>query len=122
MGEGRVTGLGGFYIRARDPEALKAWYEEALGVPREDGTIVFRPADGKLVLLAVFERESDYFPTAQQAMVNLRVDDLEAALERVRAAGAEVDAERDDGELGRFGWFADPEGNRVELWEPAGAL
>jgi predicted enzyme related to lactoylglutathione lyase len=117
--QGRVTGLGGVFVRSRDPEALKSWYGEVLDVPREDGMIVFRPDDGKLILLGVFEQESDYFPVAQEAMLNLRVDDLEAALGRVAAAGAEVDSRRDDSELGRFGWFADPEGNRVELWEPA---
>lgn len=120
--EGRVTGLGGVFVRARDPEALKAWYAEVLGVPREDGMIVFRPDDGKLILLAVFEADSDYFPEPQQAMLNLRVDDLEAALGRVSAAGAAVDDRREDSELGRFGWFADPEDNRVELWEPAEGL
>ena len=122
MGRGTVTGLGGVFVRARDPEALKLWYDETLGVPREDGMIVFRPDDGKLILLGVFEHDSDYFPESQQAMLNLRVDDLEAALARVGGAGAEVDERRDDSALGRFGWFADPEGNRVELWEPAEGL
>jgi predicted enzyme related to lactoylglutathione lyase len=122
VGEGRVTGLGGVFVRARDPEGLKEWYSETLDVPREDGMIVFRPDDGKLILLGVFEHESDYFPAEQQAMLNLRVDDLEAALDRVDAAGAAIDQRRDDSELGRFGWFADPEGNRVELWEPAEGL
>jgi predicted enzyme related to lactoylglutathione lyase len=117
-----VTGLGGVFVRSGDPESLKAWYANALDVPREDGMIVFRPDDGKLILLAVFDADSDYFPEPQQAMLNLRVDDLEAALERVAAAGGEVDERRDDSELGRFGWFADPDGNRVELWEPAEGL
>jgi predicted enzyme related to lactoylglutathione lyase len=122
VGEGRVTGLGGVFVRSRDPEALKSWYDEVLGVPREDGMIVFRPDDGKLILLGVFEADSDYFPEPQQAMLNLRVDDVDAALARVAAAGGEVDERREDSELGRFGWFADPDGHRVELWEPAEGL
>jgi predicted enzyme related to lactoylglutathione lyase len=114
--------LGGVFVRAPDPEGLKRWYAEVLDVPREDGMIVFRPDDGKLILLGVFEDDSDYFPEPQQAMLNLRVDDLEAALERVREGGGDVQDRRDDSELGRFGWFDDPQGNRVELWEPAAGL
>jgi predicted enzyme related to lactoylglutathione lyase len=122
MADGRVTGLGGVFIRSPDGEALKRWYIETLGLPEEDGMLVFRPDQGKLILLAVFERESEYFPLGQQAMLNLRVDDLELALGRVCAAGGRADEKRDRGELGSFGWFADPDGNRVELWEPAGDL
>jgi predicted enzyme related to lactoylglutathione lyase len=119
---GSVTGLGGVFVRARDPEALKRWYAETLDVPREDGMIVFRPDGGKLILLGVFEHDSEYFPPDQQAMLNLRVDDVDSALERVARAGGEVDERREDSGLGRFAWFADPEGNRVELWEPAEGL
>jgi len=122
MGAGRATGLGGIFIRSHDVEALKRWYVETLELPEEGGMLVFRPDDGRLILLAVFESDSEYFPREQQAMLNLRVDDLEAALDRVRAAGGEVDDKREASELGRFGWFADPDGNRVELWQPAADL
>ena len=69
-------------------------------------------------LVTFFKKSSDYFPPAQQAMLNLQVDDLDGVLEKLRAAGAVVDPKVDDSEYGKFGWFTDPEGNRVELWQP----
>jgi predicted enzyme related to lactoylglutathione lyase len=111
-----VTGIGGVFFRARDPEALKAWYAEHLGLPveeplREKGPLVWSP----------FREDTDYFgPSGQQWMVNYRVDDLDAVLARLREAGAEVDEKVQEESYGRFGWAVDPEGNRFELWEPAG--
>jgi len=112
---GGVTGLGGVFFRARDREKLKAWYEGALGVPAED----LMRSDG--LVFGIFEADTDYFgPSGQGFMVNFRVASLEATLERLRGAGAEVDeqTQEQDG-IGRFGWATDPEGNRFELWEPA---
>jgi predicted enzyme related to lactoylglutathione lyase len=115
----RATGIGGVFFRARDPAALRAWYHEHLELPLEDETVVLRPAGGMLVW-SPFDQDTDYFgPGNQQSMVNYRVDDLDAVLERLRAAGAEVDERVVDEEYGRFGWAVDPEGNRFELWEPA---
>jgi predicted enzyme related to lactoylglutathione lyase len=110
-----VTGLGGVFFRARDPGALRAWYEDTLGVPAEE----LMRSDG--LVFGIFDAHTDYFgPSGQAFMVNFRVASLDAALERVRAAGAQVDDETQDQEgLGRFGWAVDPEGNRFELWEPA---
>ena len=110
-----VTGLGGVFFRARDPDALKAWYEETLGVPSEE----LMRSDG--VVFAVFHADTDYFGSSGQGfMVNFRVASLDGVLERLRATGAEVDEETQDQEgIGRFGWAVDPEGNRFELWEPA---
>jgi predicted enzyme related to lactoylglutathione lyase len=109
-----VTGLGGVFFRARDPDALKAWYEETLGVPREE----LMRSDG--LVFGIFHGDTDYFgPSGQGFMVNFRVASLDAVLERLRAAGAEVDAETQQDCVGRFGWAVDPEGNRFELWEPA---
>jgi predicted enzyme related to lactoylglutathione lyase len=110
-----VTGLGGVFFRARDPAALKAWYEETLGVPAED----LMRSDG--LVFAVFDADTDYFgPSGQGFMVNFRVASLDRVVERLRAAGVEVDDETQDQEgVGRFGWAVDPEGNRFELWEPA---
>jgi predicted enzyme related to lactoylglutathione lyase len=116
---GRATGIGGVFFRARDPAALQAWYTEQLGLPLEDGTVVLRPAGGAVVW-SPFREDTDYFgPSGQGSMVNYRVDDLDAVLERLRAAGTEVDERVVEEEYGRFGWAVDPEGNRFELWEPA---
>ena len=113
-----VTGLGGVFFRARDPDALRAWYEDVLGVPKED----LMRSDG--LVFGLFEAGTEYFgPSGQAFMVNFRVASLEAVLERLRAAGAEVLEQTQEQEgIGRFGWAVDPEGNRFELWEPAESM
>ena len=110
-----VTGLGGVFFRARDPDELKAWYQRVLGVPTEE----LMRSDG--LVFAIFDEDTDYFgPSGQGFMVNFRVASLDAMLARLREAGAEVDEETQEQEgIGRFGWAIDPEGNRFELWEPA---
>jgi predicted enzyme related to lactoylglutathione lyase len=110
-----VTGLGGVFFRARDPDALKAWYEETLGIPKEE----LMRSDG--LVFGIFHADTDYFgPSRQGFMVNFRVASLDGVLQRLRAAGAEVDEETQEQDgIGRFGWAVDPEGNRFELWEPA---
>ena len=114
-----VEGIGGIFFRARDPEALRRWYAEHLGLQLEDfGGAVFAAAAGDRTVWSVSPVDGDYWPLPQQAMVNYRVDDLEAMLERLRAAGAPVDERVEDHEYGRFGWAVDPEGNRFELWQP----
>ena len=115
----RVTGIGGVFLRAADPEALRAWYEEHLGIALlEWGGHVFVAEAGDQTVWSFGAANSDYWPLPQQVMVNYRVDDLDAMLERLRAAGAEVDEKVDEQEFGRFGWAVDPEGNRFELWQP----
>ena len=110
----RVTGIGGVFFRARDPEALRSWYEEHLGVTfeplweQEAGPTVWAP----------FKADTDYFGRAEQAwMINFRVSDLDAMVEQLRGAGIEVEPSPDE-EFGRFARTWDPEGNPVELWEP----
>jgi predicted enzyme related to lactoylglutathione lyase len=116
----RVTGLGGAFLRAENPEALYAWYEKHLGISRDQGSFAF-PASSQRAAIAVafFPKPSDYFPVAQPAMLNFQVDDLDALLDQLAAADAAVDPKRESYDFGRFGWFTDPEGNRVELWQPA---
>ncbi|HEY2226037.1 VOC family protein [Actinomycetospora sp.] len=115
----RVLGIGGYFVRAADPAALGAWYRDCLGLePDENG--MWRPEAGATVF-AAFGSETDYFGArAQQTMINFRVRDLEAMLVQLRAAGADVAEETEDMDgVGRFGWVTDPEGNRIELWQPS---
>jgi predicted enzyme related to lactoylglutathione lyase len=116
----KITGLGGAFLRADNPEALYAWYQHHLGLSSSEGGFTF-PADGQRASIAVafFPRSSAYFPPAQPAMLNFQVDDLDAVLDQLSAAGVSVDPKREQYDYGCFGWFTDPEGNRVELWQPA---
>jgi predicted enzyme related to lactoylglutathione lyase len=115
----RVLGIGGYFLRAADPEALAAWYRDCLGLDADE-TGLWHQSSGPTVF-ATFESETDYFGSrAQQTMLNFRVRDLDAMLAQMRAHGADADEETQDMEgVGRFGWATDPEGNRLELWEPA---
>ena len=115
----RVTGIGGVFLRAKDPTALNAWYAEHLGVSgTSDPGGVWQQEAGPTVWSG-FDQDTDYFGRREQAwMVNFRVRDLDAMLAQLRAAGATVDDEVEEYEYGRFGWASDPEGNRFELWEP----
>jgi predicted enzyme related to lactoylglutathione lyase len=122
-----VTGIGGLFFRARDPEGLAAWYAEQLGVgggfgpdgTKTDDPWVWHTAAGPVVF-APFKAATDYFPADKQWMLNLRVTELDALVAKLVAAGitAERRAEWDTPETGRFARIHDPEGNAVELWEP----
>jgi predicted enzyme related to lactoylglutathione lyase len=121
---GRVTGLGGVFFKAADPERLYAWYESRLGLKRTEGGVLFRWREAGAdvpgtTVWALFKRDTKYFaPSTASFMLNYRVDDLDALLERLRAEGVPVDERREDSEFGRFAWVMDPEGNRIELWQP----
>jgi predicted enzyme related to lactoylglutathione lyase len=117
----RVQGIGGVFFRARDPEVLKRWYGDNLGIELEDFGTVFTATAGDQTVWAPFAADTDYFgDSGQQSMVNYRVGDLDAMLAQLREAGAEVDERVAEHEYGRFGWATDPEGNRFELWQPPG--
>ena len=114
----RVTGIGGVFFRARDPNALLDWYAAHLGAPVSgDGFVIF--PESRNTVWSPFAEDTDYWPSAKPGMVNFTVRDLDAMLTQLRAAGVEVDDTVEDLEFGRFGWAVDPEGNRFELWEPA---
>lgn len=124
--KGRVLGVGGVFFRSKDPALLGSWYEKYLGFKVEEwgdtrGTS-FAPSDmpaNSFTVWSAFAGTTDYFgPSGQGYMINLVVDDLDAALVNVEAGGAEVLEEREEHDFGRFGWFVDPDGNRVELWQP----
>jgi catechol 2,3-dioxygenase-like lactoylglutathione lyase family enzyme len=120
----QVTGIGGIFFKARDPARMAAWYREHLGIRTEDGhtDFVWREHDqpnriGRTVW-SLFPADTDYFgPASTPFMINYRVSNLERMLEQLRVAGISVDKVEDHA-YGRFAWITDPEGNRIELWEP----
>jgi len=116
----KAVGVGGIFLKAKDPKGLQRWYAEHLGVPIEGGYSAFDgPEAAGMTVFSFFAEDTGYFGDAsQRAMVNFRVDSLDGVLARLEAAGAKIDPKRMDESYGRFGWFWDPEGNRVELWEP----
>lgn len=117
----RATGIGGVFVRSAEPERLRAWYSQHLGFELEEwGGAVLRSSGGETLTWSVFAGDTTYFgPSGQQAMINYRVDDLDAMLAQLRAAGLPVEERVEEMEYGRFGWASDPDGNRFELWEPA---
>ena len=114
------------FIKARDPKALAAWYEEKLGIGFNNtvyADMPFTDADGKITpgsnVLSFFKSDSDYFkPSEKQVMINLRVQGLFALLDELKAKGVTVVGDPMDEAYGKFGWIMDPEGNKIELWEP----
>ena len=122
----RVTGIGGVFLKSRNPEALKAWYRTHLGMDiQEWGGMAFQwnttegPNPNGSTVWSVFDESSTYFePSKAPFMINYRVEDLHAVLDALKQEGCEVDEKTDESEFGKFGWVMDPDGNRVELWEP----
>jgi len=115
----RVVGIGGVFFRASHPERLNAWYAEHLGIAGGPDTDAVWQQDAGPTVWSAFEADTEYFGRREQAwMVNFRVRDLDAMLAQLRAAGVDVDERVEEYDYGRFGWAADPEGNRFELWEP----
>ncbi len=125
-----VLGIGGVFFRAQDPQKLAAWYRDRLGLEVEEyGGVTFRedpkgtetlPARQAYTIWSPFPSDTDYFgPGTKSFMINFRVADLDALLAKLRAEGVTVDARTDKSEFGYFGWAMDPEGNRIELWEPS---
>lgn len=114
----RVTGIGGIFIRSPDPEALAQWYETHLGIAT--GMKVWEQPAGPTVF-SPFRQNSDYFPARQHVMLNLRVRDMAAMIAQLQAAGIEVQTnpEWDEPEIGLFARIHDPDGNAIELWQPA---
>ncbi|MBU2167771.1 MAG: VOC family protein [Alphaproteobacteria bacterium] len=115
-----VTGIGGFFFRSDDPEGLAEWYLTHLGVGAPPGVFIWNQQAGPTVF-APFKANSDYFAANKRWMLNLRVDDLDGLIASLKAAGIDVltKAEWDAPEVGRFARIHDPEGNPIELWEPA---
>ena len=122
----RVTGIGGIFFQARDPARMHAWYKTHLGIDvQEWGGAAFTWADDDgnptkgTTIWSVGKTGSDHFaPSTSTFMINYRVADLVALLKALREEGCNVLEKMDDAEYGKFGWVIDPEGNKVELWQP----
>lgn len=122
----RVTGIGGIFFKSSDPQRLRDWYRKHLGIQIEEwGGVAFRwnsddnPSGTGTTVWSVFEASSNYFaPSAAGFMVNYRVADLHALVAQLRAEGCNVMDKVDESEFGKFGWVVDPDGNKIELWEP----
>ena len=122
----RVAGLGGVFFKAKNPKKLTAWYGRHLGVPVDThGYVSFREDPKAMrgrdwcVVWSPFDQDTSYFkPSRKQFMVNFRVADLDAMVTQLRADGLKVESSLEESEFGRFAWLADPEGNKIELWEP----
>jgi predicted enzyme related to lactoylglutathione lyase len=115
----RVLGIGGVFLRAADPAGLSAWYRDCLGLDADElGVWTQEPGP---TVFAAFEQDTAYLgPATQPGMLGFRVRDLAAMLAQLRERGADVADETQDLEgVGRFGWVTDPEGRRIELWQPA---
>ncbi|WP_224484006.1 VOC family protein [Robertkochia aurantiaca] len=121
--EKRVTGIGGIFIKSSDPEGLKNWYRRHLGIPTDQYGWNFVWKDdrsgGGSTQWGVFDASSTYFaPSQQYFMMNFRVEDLEKLLSVLKEEGVEVVGEMETFSYGKFGWVMDPDGNKIELWEP----
>ncbi len=122
----KVLGIGGVFVRAKDQAQLAQWYRDHLGINVDPGWHggVFplqSPLDreGAYVVWSAFPQNTEYFGSNSQAsMINFRVRDLDAMLTQLREHGCPVDEKVERSEFGAFGWVTDPEGNRVELWQP----
>jgi len=123
----RVTGIGGIFFKAKDAPALQAWYKRHLGIDVQPwGGAAFNRADtdgdasGGTTAWLIAPQNSDQFaPSNASFMVNYRVEDLHALVAVLKSEGCTVLERLDDSEYGKYGWVIDPEGNKVELWQPA---
>jgi len=123
---GRVRGIGGVFFKSENPEALRAWYAKHLGIVSQgDQGTMFpwdqpdAPVKENFTVWSVFPASTKYFePSKASLMLNYVVDDLHALLDALRAEGVWVDPKVEEADYRKFGWIMDPDGNRIELWEP----
>ena len=121
----RVTGLGGFFFKTKNPEAMRTWYAQHLGFNTDENGATFEwrnsqdPAQTGTTVWSPFPEETTYFaPSKNEFMLNFTVANLEQLLDLLRQEGVEVIGEMEEYDYGKFGWILDPEGRKIELWEP----
>jgi predicted enzyme related to lactoylglutathione lyase len=124
---GRILGIGGVFFKSAQQKQLSDWYREKMGIDHDQFGAMFKwrsieePSQERLTIWSIFPSSSDYFAPSQAFMINYIVDDLDALLEKLRQAGVQIDPKRDDFDYGRFAWIYDPDGNKIELWQPVAA-
>ncbi|MBV8572890.1 MAG: VOC family protein [Acidobacteriaceae bacterium] len=122
----RIVGIGGVFFKSENPAALYSWYEQHLGIrgkPGEGGLFSWRrsddPSKEEQTVWSIFPANTAYFGQSKSGcMLNYIVDDLDGLLQQLRAEGVAVDERTEECSFGKFGWITDPDGNRLELWEP----
>lgn len=120
---GHITGVGGIFIRSKDPRALMAWYRDVLGIKIETWGGAVMPYDAPkhppVLTLNAFKQATTYFdPSTREFMIDFAVDDLSAFLDRLKARGVPILKRDDSDPSGKFAWIVDPDGTKIELWEP----
>jgi catechol 2,3-dioxygenase-like lactoylglutathione lyase family enzyme len=121
--KGRILGIGGIFFKSEHPGPMRQWYAKNLGLSDQGGEVTLRwrekdnPQQERMTVWAIFPASSKYFEPSQ-LMVNYIVDDLDAMLERLSKAGVKIDPKRQNAPYGRFAWIYDPDGNKIELWQP----
>jgi predicted enzyme related to lactoylglutathione lyase len=127
--KGRITGLGGIFVKCRDRDSLVSWYRDKLGLSYDGYGINFpfrdyiNPQQECYNVWGPFKDDTDYFqPSKKEFMINLRVENLEAYLEELKANGIEQVGDTVSEDFGKFAWIVDPEGTKIELWEQVGPL
>jgi catechol 2,3-dioxygenase-like lactoylglutathione lyase family enzyme len=123
---GKVIGIGGIFLKSPDQKRLGTWYADNLGIEQDSHGAMFKclsrenPPREHVTVWSVFPSTSNYFdPSAASFMINYIVDDLDALLAKLNTSGVRIDPKREDYDYGRFAWIYDPDGNKIELWEPA---
>ena len=119
----RVTGIGGVFFKSENPKQMNEWYKTHLGIPVGDygWSFAWKDKDGNdgMTQWSTFDAETKYFnPSEKSFMMNYRVDNLEALLALLKEEGVTIVGEMETYDYGKFGWILDPEGNKIELWEP----
>jgi predicted enzyme related to lactoylglutathione lyase len=121
---GRIIGIGGVFFRAANRDQMREWYSTHLGLGTKGPDAMFRwrehddPQKEHVTAWTMFPASSNYFPPSQPFMINYIVDDMDALLDRLKQEGVKIDPKRMDESFGRFAWIYDPDGNKVELWQP----
>lgn len=124
----RVTGIGGIFFKSQDPDKMKAWYGKHLGLPITEWGATFswketESGKSRHTVWSPFPADSDYFaPSDKHCMFNYIVEDLEGLLKQLQEEGVQVVGEVETYDYGKFGWILDPEGNKIELWQPMGGF